>query len=150
MQDPGGTAGPSLLLYCHYLTPSCWTRSSPCPNVKHGDEWGDPGKCENGDTCQYCHTRTEQQFHPEVGLERRGRSDVLYPLSETRRQARACVNTILEDLWVILQYAVSLVMSPPSTLLLVWFLAHLIGEAQIKPNSPAVLGFALLVVLTAY
>lgn len=48
--------------------PSHWTRSSPCPNVKHGDEWGDPGKCENGDTCQYCHTRTEQQFHPEVGL----------------------------------------------------------------------------------
>ncbi|XP_027281450.1 RING finger protein unkempt homolog isoform X5 [Cricetulus griseus] len=41
-------------------------RSSPCPNVKHGDEWGDPGKCENGDTCQYCHTRTEQQFHPEI------------------------------------------------------------------------------------
>ncbi|KAK2112068.1 hypothetical protein P7K49_011815 [Saguinus oedipus] len=40
-------------------------RSSPCPNVKHGDEWGDPGKCENGDACQYCHTRTEQQFHPE-------------------------------------------------------------------------------------
>ncbi|ERE69120.1 putative RING finger protein unkempt like protein [Cricetulus griseus] len=43
-------------------------RSSPCPNVKHGDEWGDPGKCENGDTCQYCHTRTEQQFHPEAKL----------------------------------------------------------------------------------
>ncbi|XP_051694386.1 RING finger protein unkempt homolog isoform X5 [Oryctolagus cuniculus] len=41
-------------------------RSSPCPNVKHGDEWGDPGKCENGDSCQYCHTRTEQQFHPEI------------------------------------------------------------------------------------
>ncbi|XP_057174154.1 RING finger protein unkempt homolog isoform X14 [Ursus arctos] len=41
-------------------------RSSPCPNVKHGDEWGDPGKCENGDACQYCHTRTEQQFHPEI------------------------------------------------------------------------------------
>ncbi|XP_073168199.1 RING finger protein unkempt homolog isoform X5 [Lepidochelys kempii] len=41
-------------------------RSSPCPSVKHGDEWGDPSKCENGDTCQYCHTRTEQQFHPEI------------------------------------------------------------------------------------
>nr|XP_033816531.1 RING finger protein unkempt homolog isoform X2 [Geotrypetes seraphini] len=41
-------------------------RSSPCPNVKHGDEWGDPSKCENGDACQYCHTRTEQQFHPEI------------------------------------------------------------------------------------
>ncbi|XP_036250259.1 RING finger protein unkempt homolog isoform X5 [Molothrus ater] len=41
-------------------------RSSPCPSVKHGDEWGDPSKCENGDSCQYCHTRTEQQFHPEI------------------------------------------------------------------------------------
>uniref|UniRef100_A0A6I8QRQ3 Unkempt family zinc finger n=1 Tax=Xenopus tropicalis TaxID=8364 RepID=A0A6I8QRQ3_XENTR len=41
-------------------------RSSPCPNVKHGDEWGDPSKCESGDSCQYCHTRTEQQFHPEI------------------------------------------------------------------------------------
>uniref|UniRef100_T1J1V5 RING-type E3 ubiquitin transferase n=1 Tax=Strigamia maritima TaxID=126957 RepID=T1J1V5_STRMM len=41
-------------------------RSTPCPNVKHGDEWGDPINCENGDSCQYCHTRTEQQFHPEI------------------------------------------------------------------------------------
>ncbi|XP_018417057.1 PREDICTED: RING finger protein unkempt homolog isoform X2 [Nanorana parkeri] len=41
-------------------------RSSPCPNVKHGDEWGDPSKCDSGDSCQYCHTRTEQQFHPEI------------------------------------------------------------------------------------
>ncbi|XP_066291242.1 putative E3 ubiquitin-protein ligase UNKL isoform X2 [Branchiostoma lanceolatum] len=41
-------------------------RSTPCPNVKHGDEWGDPSLCENGDNCQYCHTRTEQQFHPEI------------------------------------------------------------------------------------
>lgn len=41
-------------------------RSTPCPNVKHGDEWGDPTQCENGDSCVYCHTRTEQQFHPEV------------------------------------------------------------------------------------
>ncbi|KAI8508275.1 hypothetical protein Bbelb_145150 [Branchiostoma belcheri] len=43
-------------------------RSTPCPNVKHGDEWGDPSLCENGDNCQYCHTRTEQQFHPEVPI----------------------------------------------------------------------------------
>lgn len=41
-------------------------RSTPCPNVKHGDEWGEPGNCESGDTCAYCHTRTEQQFHPEI------------------------------------------------------------------------------------
>ncbi|UYV71816.1 UNK [Cordylochernes scorpioides] len=41
-------------------------RSTPCPNVKQGDEWGDPANCENGDNCPYCHTRTEQQFHPEI------------------------------------------------------------------------------------
>ncbi|KAK7076833.1 hypothetical protein SK128_026989 [Halocaridina rubra] len=41
-------------------------RSTACPNVKHGDEWGEPSNCDNGDTCQYCHTRTEQQFHPEI------------------------------------------------------------------------------------
>ncbi|XP_033630575.1 putative E3 ubiquitin-protein ligase UNKL isoform X1 [Asterias rubens] len=41
-------------------------RSTPCPNVKHGDEWGEPENCEQGDQCPYCHTRTEQQFHPEI------------------------------------------------------------------------------------
>ncbi|KAI7697131.1 RING finger protein unkempt, partial [Sarcoptes scabiei] len=41
-------------------------RSTPCPNVKQGDEWGDPANCENQDDCTYCHTRTEQQFHPEI------------------------------------------------------------------------------------
>nr|XP_020466189.1 putative E3 ubiquitin-protein ligase UNKL isoform X3 [Monopterus albus] len=41
-------------------------RSTPCPNVKHGDEWGEPSKCDSGDGCQYCHSRTEQQFHPEI------------------------------------------------------------------------------------
>ncbi|XP_059098725.1 putative E3 ubiquitin-protein ligase UNKL isoform X2 [Tigriopus californicus] len=41
-------------------------RSTPCPQVKSGDEWGDPVGCDSGDGCQYCHTRTEQQFHPEI------------------------------------------------------------------------------------
>ncbi|CAL8092652.1 unnamed protein product [Orchesella dallaii] len=41
-------------------------RSTPCPNVKHGDEWGEPTQCDDGDECAYCHTRTEQQFHPEI------------------------------------------------------------------------------------
>ncbi|XP_072932255.1 RING finger protein unkempt isoform X2 [Epargyreus clarus] len=41
-------------------------RSTPCPNVKHGEEWGEPNNCEAGDACGYCHTRTEQQFHPEI------------------------------------------------------------------------------------
>lgn len=41
-------------------------RSTPCPSVKHGDEWGEPSNCESGDACAYCHTRTEQQFHPEI------------------------------------------------------------------------------------
>lgn len=41
-------------------------RSTPCPAAKAGDEWADPEGCESGDPCQYCHTRTEQQFHPEI------------------------------------------------------------------------------------
>ncbi|XP_017650610.1 putative E3 ubiquitin-protein ligase UNKL isoform X4 [Nannospalax galili] len=41
-------------------------RSTPCPSVKHGDEWGEPSRCDSGDNCQYCHSRTEQQFHPEI------------------------------------------------------------------------------------
>ncbi|GAB6021376.1 hypothetical protein CHUAL_003983 [Chamberlinius hualienensis] len=41
-------------------------RTTPCPHVKHLDEWGEPSNCESGDSCQYCHTRTEQQFHPEI------------------------------------------------------------------------------------
>jgi len=41
-------------------------RSTPCPAVKTADEWGDPVNCDVGDNCQYCHTRTEQQFHPEI------------------------------------------------------------------------------------
>ena len=42
------------------------SRSTPCPHVKQSDEWIDPTVCESGDSCKYCHTRTEQQFHPEV------------------------------------------------------------------------------------
>ncbi|KAM4820088.1 putative E3 ubiquitin-protein ligase UNKL [Thomomys bottae] len=41
-------------------------RSAPCPSVKLGDEWGEPSRCDGGDGCQYCHSRTEQQFHPEI------------------------------------------------------------------------------------
>ncbi|CAB1338176.1 unnamed protein product [Coregonus sp. 'balchen'] len=41
-------------------------RALPCPAVKHSEEWGDPSKCEVAEGCQYCHTRTEQQFHPEI------------------------------------------------------------------------------------
>uniref|UniRef100_A0A3Q0T060 Unk zinc finger n=1 Tax=Amphilophus citrinellus TaxID=61819 RepID=A0A3Q0T060_AMPCI len=41
-------------------------RSLPCPAVKQSEEWGDPSKCEGAESCQYCHTRTEQQFHPEI------------------------------------------------------------------------------------
>lgn len=60
--------------YCYHLDPciNCINvflivRSTPCPHVKHGDEWGEPTNCDSGDGCPYCHTRTEQQFHPEVG-----------------------------------------------------------------------------------
>lgn len=57
-----------LIIYSLSCTTHCYNlcRSTPCPNVKHGDEWGEPTSCENGDTCIYCHTRTEQQFHPEI------------------------------------------------------------------------------------
>lgn len=48
------------------MTPALSCRSTPCPSVKHGDEWGEPSRCDSGDGCQYCHSRTEQQFHPEV------------------------------------------------------------------------------------
>ncbi|KAL6723014.1 hypothetical protein Aduo_018067 [Ancylostoma duodenale] len=44
----------------------CKYRSTPCPAAKTVDEWLDPELCEAGDSCQYCHTRTEQQFHPEI------------------------------------------------------------------------------------
>lgn len=48
------------------LTFLCCFRSTPCPSVKHGEEWGEPSGCDAGDQCAYCHTRTEQQFHPEI------------------------------------------------------------------------------------
>lgn len=42
-------------------------RSTPCPAVKKvGEDWQDPTKCEKGDSCCMCHTRTEQQFHPDI------------------------------------------------------------------------------------
>ncbi len=41
-------------------------RSTPCPNVKQGENWLEPSVCDDGDQCKYCHSRTEQQFHPEI------------------------------------------------------------------------------------
>merc|ERR1711953_138919 len=42
-------------------------RSPPCPTVKKvGEDWQDPQKCDKGDNCPMCHTRTEQQFHPDI------------------------------------------------------------------------------------
>lgn len=51
------------VLLCCCVSPP---RALPCPAVKQSEEWGDPSKCEGAEGCQYCHTRTEQQFHPEV------------------------------------------------------------------------------------
>ena len=48
------------------ISPSPSLSSTPCPNVKLNDEWGDPAYCDQGHSCCYCHTRTEQQFHPEI------------------------------------------------------------------------------------
>lgn len=55
-----------VLINCEIFTVNYSFRSTPCPNVKHGEEWGEPGNCDAGDLCSYCHTRTEQQFHPEI------------------------------------------------------------------------------------
>ena len=41
-------------------------RNTPCPSVKLADEWCEPAVCQEGDKCGYCHTRVEQQFHPDV------------------------------------------------------------------------------------
>ncbi|XP_074453398.1 putative E3 ubiquitin-protein ligase UNKL isoform X5 [Larus michahellis] len=76
-------------------------RSTPCPNVKHADEWGEPSRCESGDSCQYCHSRTEQQFHPEICCSSSptvtsssGSSSSLSPLGPLCRQ-RSLANGIL-------------------------------------------------------
>ena len=55
----------------------CRYRSTPCPQVKpSGDEWKDSNNCEAEDSCVYCHTRTEQQFHPEV---RSNINEIIFP-----------------------------------------------------------------------
>ncbi|OAF66546.1 hypothetical protein A3Q56_05721 [Intoshia linei] len=41
-------------------------RSTTCPNAKPGEEWNSVLTCELKDNCSLCHTRTEQQFHPEI------------------------------------------------------------------------------------
>ncbi|CAI2346585.1 unnamed protein product [Caenorhabditis sp. 36 PRJEB53466] len=41
-------------------------KSTPCPAARGYNEWLSPESCKAGDTCPYCHTRTEQQFHPDV------------------------------------------------------------------------------------
>ncbi|XP_075370797.1 putative E3 ubiquitin-protein ligase UNKL isoform X6 [Mycteria americana] len=76
-------------------------RSTPCPSVKHADEWGEPSRCESGDSCQYCHSRTEQQFHPEISCSSSptvtsssGSSSSLSPLGPLCRQ-RSLANGIL-------------------------------------------------------
>ncbi|CAG02571.1 unnamed protein product, partial [Tetraodon nigroviridis] len=58
-----------ILLQMHFnssFAVRCFHRALPCPAVKQSEEWGDPSKCEGAEVCQYCHTRTEQQFHPEI------------------------------------------------------------------------------------
>ncbi|XP_035703266.1 uncharacterized protein LOC118434277 isoform X1 [Folsomia candida] len=40
--------------------------SQACEHVKLGEEWKDSTNCPNKDECTKCHTRMEQQFHPEV------------------------------------------------------------------------------------
>lgn len=40
--------------------------SKVCPLVKKNEEWLNPLVCPLKDNCNQCHTRTEQQFHPEI------------------------------------------------------------------------------------
>ena len=48
-------------------SPSFYTYSAAaCPTVKIKHEWLDPSLCPSGKNCLFCHTRTEQQFHPEI------------------------------------------------------------------------------------
>jgi len=47
---------------------SCNCRSTPCSLVKADEEWRELSACESGENCGSSHTRTEQQFHPEVLL----------------------------------------------------------------------------------
>ena len=59
-----------LLTYCRLrvLCTSCDFRSTPCSLVKPDEEWGELSACEAGEHCGSSHTRTEQQFHPEVEI----------------------------------------------------------------------------------
>lgn len=34
--------------------------------MKRGDEWGEPSDCRSGNNCYFCHTKVEQQFHPQI------------------------------------------------------------------------------------
>lgn len=76
-----------VIKHCCELAFDC-VRALPCPAVKQSEEWGDPSKCEGAEGCQYCHTRTEQQFHPEVC-----------------RLNRAC-NTVISDVRYIILHCI--------------------------------------------
>ena len=41
-------------------------KPSPCLNAKQDDVWLEAIDCIKGDNCEYCHSKTEQQFHPNV------------------------------------------------------------------------------------
>ena len=60
------TDGCSVLCCSLHIVGCCNVRSTPCSLVKHDEEWGELCACEAGEHCGSSHTRTEQQFHPEV------------------------------------------------------------------------------------
>jgi len=41
-------------------------RGVACPFVKVNEIWGEATDCDFGDSCSYCHTRVELQYHPDV------------------------------------------------------------------------------------
>jgi hypothetical protein len=41
-------------------------RPTACSKAKKGDDWLETFNCEKDDNCEYCHSKTEQQFHSKV------------------------------------------------------------------------------------
>lgn len=105
-------------------------RSTPCPNVKHGEEWGEPDNCEAGDNCQYCHTRTEQQFHPEIYKSTKC-NDV--------QQQGYCPRSVF-CAFAHVQCEMNFILLPLSHLIdLIFFSAYGVGDELMNPDAPQAL-----------
>lgn len=56
-------------------------QSKPCFNVYMNERWGNPGLCEKGDYCDYCHTENElfHYLNPLIPKVMTVRSDIVVP-----------------------------------------------------------------------